>query len=96
VEFAHQDTDADETIQHGSGSIEITTDRPVETDAEKYDVARAIGEQLGKTKIVVTAIIPLEVGEVIIDYTDLITEDTKKLLENPDVYDITSLPKDTK
>lgn len=83
-------------LQHGSGSIEITTDRPVETDAEKYDVARAIGEQLGKTKIVVTAIIPLETGEVVIDYADAVTDDTKKLLEGYDVHDITSLPKDNK
>ena len=96
VEFAHQNTDADELIQHGTGSIEITTDRPVETDAEKYDVARAIGEQLGKTKVVVTAIIPLEVGEVIIDYGDLISEETREILDNPDVYNITSLPKDNK
>lgn len=71
VEFAHEDeTQPEEGLRHGRGNMEIVTDGPVETQAEKDEVARAVGLKLGKTKIAVLQIIPLEVGEVFVDYND--------------------------
>lgn len=104
IEFAHEDENANEAIRHGKGSIEITTDLPIESDDDTtykqrtYEVARTIGQQLGKTKIAILSIVPLDKGHVTIDYADDggLTEMTRKILEDPSVYDITSLPKDNK
>lgn len=104
IEFAHEDENADESIRHGKGTIEISTDLPIESDDDTtykqrtYEVARTIGQQLGKTKLAILSIIPLDKGHVTIDYADDggLSETTRKILEDPKVYDISSLPKDTK
>lgn len=106
VEFAHEDENAHEAVRHGKGSMEISTDLPIESDdsttykQRTYEVARAIGQELGKTKIAILSIVPIgEVGKVSIDYADdggLLDQATRKILEDPSVYDISSLPKDSK
>lgn len=101
IEFAHEDEHADESLRHGKGTIEITTDLPIESDDEitykqrTFEVARSIGKQLGKSKIAILSVVPLGVeGKVTIDYADGgLDETTRKILDNT-VYDITSLPRD--
>lgn len=106
IEFAHEDENAHEAIRHGKGSIEITTDLPIESDdvttykQRTHEVARSIGHQLGKTKIAILSIVPIgEVGKVTIDYADdgsLLDEVSRRILESAVIPDISSLPKDSK
>lgn len=63
VEFAHVDDTVEDVsggIHHGPGSIEIKTPGPIETDADRYAVAQAIGLHLNKTEIWIKAIIPIK------------------------------------
>lgn len=90
IEFAHEDENADESIRHGKGTIEISTDLPIESDDDTtykqrtYEVARSIGQQLGKTKIAILSVIPLDAtGKVYIDYADDggLNEAAQKIIE---------------
>lgn len=77
VQFAYADDTVgeDEPGHHGVGTIEIITPRPVDTDEDKYAVSKAIGQKLGKTKVAIQAIIPLETGHVVIDASDYGTDE---------------------
>ena len=72
VNFGHEDdTKSEESgIRYGTGTIVVETPRPIETDDDKYEVARSIGQYLGKTTVAIQTIIPLETGHVVIDASD--------------------------
>lgn len=61
VTFAHDnDRQENEDIRHGWGTVEIVTDRPVESDEQRLEVARSIGNTYGFTKVGVMSIDPVE------------------------------------
>ena len=77
VEFAHVNDNIPEgePLRQGTGTVEIETDLPVETQEEKDEVAKSLARKIGETRTVtavaVLAIIPLERGEVVVDYDEL-------------------------
>jgi hypothetical protein len=82
VNYAHINEDAEDIVggvHHGQGTVEITTDKPVETQQQKDDVAKVVGRMLYEkhavTEIAIQAIIPLETGHVVIDASDYGTDE---------------------
>lgn len=111
VEYAHLNDQVaeDHPLHHGRGQMEITVERPILSQADKDEVAKAVFRQLNANDTVVTTIAiakiePMaEAGQVYIDYdpASQLTEETRRLLnehvpteeEDTPVYDITSLDK---
>lgn len=57
ITFAHVDDKAtDDTLKSGTGTVDIITDVPIETDEQRKEVAKQIGLAYKKTQIAITKI----------------------------------------
>lgn len=53
--FAHENDNAvDSSVRHGSGSMNVTVDHPIETQEDLKEVARTIGLTKGFTAVGIT------------------------------------------
>lgn len=61
VNFGHENEYADdESVRHGSGSVEITTDHKIMNQDDQREVARSIGLTYGFTTVAITEFTLLE------------------------------------
>lgn len=61
VSFGHENENAtDDSVRHGSGSVEITTDHKIKNQEDQKEVARSIGLAYGFTTVAITEFTLLE------------------------------------